>query len=80
MDATQALIDTIYAERVARARRWPPETKLLEGARLFDYACSISRAGIRHQFPEADAARVEEILRQRLALGERLDAARKGSI
>ncbi len=76
MEPTQELIDNLYRERVLRARRTPPEEKLRDGPRLFDYACRITKAGIHAQHPEADEARVLEILRQRLTLRERLEAGR----
>jgi len=67
------LIDSIYRERVLRARAMPPEAKLFAGSRLFEYACEITRAGIRAQFPDADEARVQQILNERLALRRRLE-------
>ena len=73
MQPTQELIDAIYRERVLRARATPPEDKLLEGARLFDWACSITCDGIRHQFPNADEAKVREILKERVALRRRME-------
>jgi len=73
MEPTQELIDDLFRERVLRARRRPPEEKLLDGPRLFDMVCRIMKDGIRDQFPDADEARVEEILRQRLALVRRLE-------
>lgn len=76
MEPTQQLIDDIYRERVLRARRTPPEEKLLDGARLFDYACRITRDGIRHQHPDASEQQVEETLRGRLALRQRLEDCR----
>ena len=72
MEPTHELIDSLYWERVERARRMTPDEKLLAPAELFEWACRIARDGIRNQYPEADEAQVEEILRQRLALGERL--------
>jgi hypothetical protein len=45
-----------------------PEQKLLAGPDLFDLACRIMADGIRWQFPEADEAGVQQILRQRLAV------------
>lgn len=76
MEPTQELIDAIYRERVHRARRTPPEQKLLAGPELFEMACEITRAGIRHQHPDADEAQVEAILAQRLAIKKRLEATR----
>lgn len=67
----KALGDAIYRERVLRARRTPPEEKLLDGPRLFDFACGITMAGIRNQNPGADEATLRAILRQRLALAQR---------
>ena len=45
-----------------------PEDKLFGGARLFDRSCRIMADGIRSQFPDVDEHRVQEILRQRLAM------------
>jgi len=69
----RTLVDAIYWERVARARNTPGEVKLLDGPRLFDRACRVMAAGIRDRFPDADEARVREILRERLAIGRRLE-------
>jgi hypothetical protein len=71
---TKELIDALYRDEVLRARRMSPEDKLMAGARLFDYACQIAAAGIRHQFAGIDEQRVHEILRQRLAWQRKLEA------
>ena len=76
MEPTQELIDALLRERVLRARWTPPEQKLLDGPRLFDMACRIMKDGIRDQYPDADETRVEEILRERLALARRLEERR----
>jgi hypothetical protein len=73
MEPTQELIDDIYREKVRRARRMKPEAKLLAGIELFEYAAEITKAGIRSQFPLADEKEVLRILRERLALRERLE-------
>ena len=73
MGPTQELVDAIYRERVLRARETPPDLKLLDGPRLFDYACRITADGIRNQYPDADQQRVREILAQRIALQRRLE-------
>jgi len=75
MEPTDELIDQMYRERVLWARAEPPEQKLLDGPRLFDYACRISMDGIRMQHPEADEEKVQRILRDRLALGRKLENA-----
>jgi hypothetical protein len=67
-------IDELFRERVERARRMSDEQKLLAGPRLFDFACRVSRDGIRAQFPLATEEEVEQLLRERLALGRRLEA------
>jgi hypothetical protein len=76
MKPTQELIDALYREEVIRARRSSPEQKLLSGPRLFDWACEMTKAGIRVQFPDADEQRVLEILKQRLELRRRLEGCR----
>jgi len=70
---TQRLIDELYREEVREARAMPPEQKLLLGEELFAYACSITMAGIRNQFPEADEAQQRRILEQRLELQRKLE-------
>ena len=76
MEPTQELVDSIYRERVLRARQTPPEEKFLDGPRLFDFACRIVADGIRHQYPDADEQRVQEILAQRIDLRRRLEEHR----
>jgi hypothetical protein len=76
MQPTKELADAIYWERVQKARRMSPEDKFLGGARLFDRSCRIMADGIREQFPDADERRVQEILRERLALARRLEERR----
>jgi hypothetical protein len=50
-----------------------PEDKLLEGPRLFDRACRLMAAGIRHEHPQLDEAAVKALVIQRLAIADRLD-------
>ena len=71
MQPTKELIDELDRERIERARQTSPEEKFFGGARLFDRSCRIMADGIRSQFPEADEHRVQEILRERLALVRR---------
>jgi hypothetical protein len=75
MNDIKQLADAIYRERVERARRTPPEEKLLDGPRLFDLSCKIMKDGIRDQFPDASEERVHEILVERLRLLRRLEYA-----
>ncbi len=76
MEPSKELVDSIYTQRVLRARAISPEHKLLDGPRLFDFTCRIMMDGIRNENPSADARRVQEILRERLALREKLEQAR----
>ena len=76
MEPTRDLTDNLFRERVLRARRTPPEEKLLDGPRLFDLCCRIMMDGIRNEYPEADEQRVREILAQRVALLRRLEEHR----
>jgi hypothetical protein len=80
MQSTKELADAIYRERVEKARGMSPEDKLPGGPRLFDHACSLMLAGIRSQFPDADERRVQEILRERLAVARRLENRRSMTI
>lgn len=67
MDETMTeLADSIYREKVLRARSTPQSRKMGWGAEMFAEACGRMRAGIRAQFPEAEPSEVEKILRERL--------------
>jgi hypothetical protein len=50
-----------------------PEEKLWLGGELFEEVCERMRDGIRGQFPEADEAQLERILRQRLEIARKLE-------
>ena len=67
------LAEELYRERVEEARAMPPEDKLLAGEELFDYACSITLAGIHNQFPDASEDDCRRMLEERLALREELE-------
>ena len=71
--AIQRLAEELYRERVADARAMAPEDKLLAGEDLFDYACAITLAGIRDQFPGLSEDQYLRILEERLALRERME-------
>ena len=60
------LADAIYRDRVARARRQPSWQKFRDALQLHDEVIQRNKAGIRHQFPDADESRVHEILLQRM--------------
>ena len=69
----QRLAAELYHERVVEARAMPPEEKLLAGEELFEYACAITLAGIRNQFPDASEEECLRILEERLELRERME-------
>jgi hypothetical protein len=71
--ATQLLIDELYRQELEEARAMSADEKVLAGQRLFEAACRITLAGIRHQFPDASEDRCWEILRERLELQRRLE-------
>ncbi len=71
--ATQRLIDELDREELREARAMNPTDKILAGQRLFESACRITLAGIRHQNPAASEDECLEILRQRLELQRRLE-------
>jgi len=48
------------------------EERLRVALDLHEISCEIARDGIRHQHPEASADEVERILRERIALAQRL--------
>ncbi|MGH7192838.1 MAG: hypothetical protein ACREJM_04790, partial [Candidatus Saccharimonadales bacterium] len=72
MQPDPKLIDDLYWQKIQAARAMSPEDKLLAGPRLFERSCRIMADGIRSEYPEADEDRVQEILRERLALLRRL--------
>jgi hypothetical protein len=72
----QSLADELYRERVLRARRTPPEERILDGPRLFDYACSVTLAGLRSELPHANDDELRQALRRRLEIGRKLELAR----
>lgn len=72
----ERLAEELYRERVADARVMPAEEKLLAGEELFDYACSITLAGIRDQVPGLSDQEYLRILEERLDLRERMEQKR----
>lgn len=73
MDATQEFVDNLFWERVDRARDQSLGQKLLDGFELFEQSCHFARMGIRYEHPDADAARVEQLLRDQLERLRELD-------
>jgi hypothetical protein len=69
------MIETATTDLDREAIRWaratPAAEKLIAGARLFDYACTIMIAGIRRQHPDASDEQVLEIVRESLEWASR---------
>jgi hypothetical protein len=71
----QKLSKEIFVEKVRRTRLIPPEKRLEMGHRLFQWAVQQSLDGIRRQYPDADEARVRQILHRRMIQKRRRDEA-----
>lgn len=67
------LIDELYREEVLDARSMSPEDKFFLGEELFDYACEITLAGIRHQNPDFSEDECGQELERRLDLAARME-------
>jgi hypothetical protein len=75
MQPTAELIDSIYREKVLRARRSPIGRKVLAGAEIFEMVCRRMADGLRSERPDADDAEIQVLLRQRLDRLKRLREA-----
>jgi hypothetical protein len=73
MPPTQELIDELFRDKVRQARATSPVDRFLDGARLFDYACLVTLAGIRHLHPTAGEADVKKILCNRIEIARQLE-------
>jgi hypothetical protein len=72
-DELAAFIDQLDEDDIAHARRMTGEQKLRDGAELFDYACSITLAGIKHQHPDWTHEQAWEELRRRVYVDDGSD-------
>jgi len=70
MDISSPTPVDLDREAVEDARRQNFAQKFRAGAELFDYACAISKAGIRWQNPGFNEEQVMVELRRRIHLGE----------
>ena len=61
----------IWREKIDRARRTPPAEKLIDGIELFNWACSVTAAGIRHQHPNWTDEQVRHEIDRRFAMAAR---------
>jgi hypothetical protein len=54
--------------QITKYRQMTGEQRLKLGLDLHEFACNVTREGIRHQFPTADEAEIERRLRERILL------------
>ena len=73
MDPSQELVDQLYRQEILRARRIPPDQRLLDGMRLFERSCGLMMDGIRDEQPDADEQQVTEILIKRISRLRKID-------
>ena len=64
----QAAVDA----QIEKYRAMTGEERLKLAFDLHELSCEIARDGIRHQYPEASPDEVERLLRERIALAQRL--------
>ena len=60
--------ETALNKQIERYRQMNGEQRLAIALKLHEMSCNIAREGIRRQNPNADAAEVERLLRQRIEL------------
>jgi hypothetical protein len=54
--------------QITKYRQMTGEQRLKLGLDLHEFACNVTREGIRHQFPAADETEIERRLRERILL------------
>jgi hypothetical protein len=73
MEPTRELIDQLHREDLEQAREMTFQQKFWAGAELFDYACEITKSGIRAQNPAFTEEQVLDELRRRIAIAQRFE-------
>ena len=68
--------EAVFRERIRAAGALTATDKLLAGPRLFERACSLAAAGLRHRHPEADDTAIRALIDRQLATLRRLEAGR----
>lgn len=69
------LIDSIFRDKVLRARQTPMEDRFLDGPKLFDLNCQMICGAIRSQFPEFSNEQVQQEYFRRLQIARIIDSA-----
>jgi len=65
--------DDALAKQIEMYRQMTGQERLTIALDLHEFACNVSRAGIRRQFPNASDEEVERHLRRRIELGRRCE-------
>jgi type II secretory pathway predicted ATPase ExeA len=63
--------DDALAKQIEMYRQMTGQERLTNALDLHEFACNISRDGIRRQYPGASEEEVERHLRRRIELGRR---------
>ncbi|HEY4270699.1 MAG TPA: hypothetical protein VGM65_01725 [Candidatus Udaeobacter sp.] len=63
---------TAVQRQIEKYRAMTGEQRLKLAFDLHEFACDVSRAGTRHQHPDANADEVEQLLRKRIMRAYRL--------
>lgn len=71
MEMKRMTADDFRREAIEDARKESFEQKFVAGPELFDYACEITKGGIRWEHPDFDDEQVMAELRRRIGIGER---------
>ncbi len=66
-ETQDTLSQSIYLEKVERARRMTPGERLVAGIELFEESAGRMKVGIRLRHPDAHELEVDRILHQQLA-------------
>ena len=71
---TDAIPDgDLFRADILSARRTPPEQRVMDGLRLFEMSCEISKSGLRADHPEADEAEIARMLSDLLKRQRRIE-------
>ena len=71
---TDAIPDgDLFRADILSARRTPPEQRVMDGLRLFEMSCEISKSGLRADHPEADEAEIARMLSDVLKRQRRIE-------
>ncbi len=77
MNEFQPLIDQLYREEILRARQQTPQQRLRATFEVTEFALRMMRDSIRQRHPEADAAEIIRLGRERIAKVRRIDEIRR---